>query len=83
IQQVRDRRSLVAADVGHPGLKQRLRHRHDPFAVEGLAVAQLERLDFVVKGNLQDLSPMRTEPGRREKTRPASRPLAAGCFGLL
>ena len=39
VEQVRDRRALVAADVGHARLQQRLGDREDALAVEGLAGA--------------------------------------------
>ena len=40
VEQVRDRRALVAADIAHARLQQRLGDREDAFAVEGLAVAE-------------------------------------------
>jgi len=39
IEQMRNRRSLVAADVGDAGLQQRFRHGEDALAVEGFTVA--------------------------------------------
>ena len=44
VQQVRDRRALVAADIGHARLQQRLGHGEDALAVKGLAVAEPQRL---------------------------------------
>src|SRR5262249_56764467 len=38
------RRALIAADIAHAGLQQRLGHGEDALAVEGLALAELERL---------------------------------------
>ena len=49
IHQMRDRRALIAADIGDAGLQQRLGDRQDAFAAEDLAVAELEVLDFAGK----------------------------------
>ena len=43
VEQMRHRRALVAADIAHARLQQRLGHGQDALAVEGLAVAELER----------------------------------------
>jgi hypothetical protein len=45
-------RALVAADVRDARLQQRLRHREDSLAVEGLAVSQLQLLDFFLERTL-------------------------------
>jgi hypothetical protein len=47
VEKVRDRRALVAADVRHARLQQRLGDREDAFAVEGLAVAEAQGLYFL------------------------------------
>ena len=49
VHHVRHRRALVAADVGDAGLQQRLGDGEDRLAVEGLAVAELELLDFFLE----------------------------------
>jgi hypothetical protein len=49
VEQVRDRRALVAADVRHPGLEQRLGDGEDAFAVEGLAGAEAKRFHFLAE----------------------------------
>jgi hypothetical protein len=49
VQQVRDGRTLVAAHIGHARLQQRLGHGQDALAMEGLAGAELQRLDFIVE----------------------------------
>ena len=49
VEQVRDRRALVAADIAHAGLQQRLGDREDALAAEDLAVAQLQRLHFLLE----------------------------------
>ncbi len=49
VEQVGDRRALVAADVRDARLQQRLGDRQDAFAAEGLAVPQLERLHFLLE----------------------------------
>jgi hypothetical protein len=46
VEQVRHRRALVAADVGHARLQQRLGDGEDALAVEGGACAQLQLLDL-------------------------------------
>ncbi len=50
VEQVGDRRALVAADIAHARLQQRLGDREDALAVKGLAVAQLERLHLFFEG---------------------------------
>ena len=50
VEQMRDRRALVAAHIGDAGLQQRLGHREDALAAKGLAVAELERFDFFAEG---------------------------------
>ena len=49
VEQMRHRRALVAADIAHAGLQQRLGDREDAFAAEDVAVAQLERLHFLLE----------------------------------
>ena len=56
VEQVRHRRALVAADVGHARLQQRLGDREDAFAVEGLAVAEAQGLDFLSELAFHSLS---------------------------
>ena len=46
VEQVRHRRTLVAADVGHTRLQQRLGDGENAFAMEHAARAQLELLDL-------------------------------------
>ena len=49
VEQMRDRRALIAADVRDARLQQRLGDRENAFAVEGLAVAQPQRLHFLLE----------------------------------
>jgi hypothetical protein len=56
VEQVRDRRALVSADVRHAGLEQRLGDREDAFAVEGLAVTEPKRLYFLGELAFHNLS---------------------------
>jgi hypothetical protein len=49
IEQVRDRRALITADIAHARLQQRLGHREDALAAEGLAVAELKRLHLFLE----------------------------------
>ena len=46
VHQMRDRRALVAADVGDPGLQQRLGDGENALAAELRAFAEAQRLDF-------------------------------------
>jgi hypothetical protein len=49
VQQVRHRRALVAAHIGHARLQQRLGDGQDALAMEGVARAQAQRLDFLAE----------------------------------
>ena len=49
VDQVRDRRALVAGDIGHAGLQQRLGDGQDALAAEFLAGAELQLLDFLLE----------------------------------
>ena len=58
VHQMRDRRALVAADIGYAGLQQRLGDRENAFAAKLFALAQFEIFDLASKrtfshGNLQ------------------------------
>jgi hypothetical protein len=46
VHQMRDRRTLVAPDVGDAGLQQRLGDRKNALAAKNLARAELEIFDF-------------------------------------
>ena len=46
IHQMRDRRALIAADIGHAGLQQRLGDGENSLAAEFLAFAEFEILHF-------------------------------------
>ena len=59
VEQVRDRRALIAADIAHARLQQRLGHREDALAAEGLAVAELERLHFFLERAFHPPDPSR------------------------
>ena len=50
IDQVTDRRALIAADIGHPRLQQRLGDGENPLAMQFAAVAEAQLLDFPGKG---------------------------------
>ena len=52
VHQVRDRRALVAGDVGHAGLKEGLGDGEDAFAGELVALAEMELLDLFREGSL-------------------------------
>ena len=49
VHQMRDRRALVAAHIGNARLQQRLGDREDALAMEHLALAELQALDFARK----------------------------------
>src|ERR1700682_6323290 len=46
VEKMRDRRALVAADIGDTGLQQRLGDCKNALAAEGFAAAELQRLHF-------------------------------------
>ena len=47
VHQVRDRRALIAADVAHAGLQQRLGDRQDALAAKLRALADAKLSDFL------------------------------------
>ncbi len=49
VHQVRDRRTLIAADIGYAGLQQRLGNRQNALAAEDIAVPELQVFDFTRK----------------------------------
>ena len=49
IEQMRHRRTLVAADVSHARLEQGFGDGQNALAVEGVALAQAQRLDLMLK----------------------------------
>jgi hypothetical protein len=49
VHQVRDRRALVASDIGDARLQQRLGHRQDALAMKLGAFAELQLLDFLLE----------------------------------
>ena len=53
IEQVADRRALIAADIGHTRLQQRLGDREDALAAKLLAVAQPQTGDLFAERNFQ------------------------------
>ena len=74
VHQVRDRRALIAADIGHARLQQRLGDREDSLAVKGLVRAEAQRLDLFRKGPFRHRAfpkrfPAKSYPVRREKAR--------------
>jgi hypothetical protein len=59
---MRDRRALIAGDVGHAALEQGLGHGQNALAAEFLAGPQTELLDFLLEGTFRhgDLSAIDT-----------------------
>ena len=53
IHQMRDGRALIAADVGDPGLQQRLGDGENALAAEFRALAEPQRLDFFARMNVR------------------------------
>ena len=53
VDEVRDRRALVAGNVGHAGLQQRLGDREDAFAAELLASAEAQQLHLFLERPLR------------------------------
>ena len=49
VHQVRNRRALIAPDIGDAGLQQRLGDRENPLAAKNLAVAEFQILDLACK----------------------------------
>ncbi len=49
VHQMRDGRTLVAADIGHAGLQQGLGDREDALAAKDLALAELQVFDLARK----------------------------------
>ena len=58
IDEMRDRRALVAGDIGHAGLQQRLGDGEDAFAAEFLAGAEPELLDFLLERSFRHRRPL-------------------------
>src|SRR6202043_709136 len=56
VEEGRDRRSLITAHIADAGLQQRLGPRQDAFAPEGVAVPDLDRFDFRLKGAFHERS---------------------------
>ncbi len=54
VEQMRDRRALVAADIGDARLQQRLGHGEDALAMESGAVAEAQALDFFSERNFHE-----------------------------
>ena len=53
VDQMRDRRALVAADIGHARLQDRLGDGQDALAAEQLAVAEAQRTHLLLEGPLR------------------------------
>ena len=53
VDQMRDRRALVAADIGHARLQDRLGDGQDALAAEDLAVAEAQRAHLLLEGALR------------------------------
>jgi len=53
VEQVRDRCTLVAADIGDAGLQQRLGDRENALAVERVPGAQAQVANLLVERNFQ------------------------------
>jgi len=54
---VRDGSALVAGDVGDPGFEEGLGDREDALAMEFVAIAQPELLDFPLEGAFRHTVP--------------------------
>src|SRR5471030_1452233 len=53
VDQMRDRRALVAADIGNACLEDRLGDREDAFATKDFALAETQRADFFLERALR------------------------------
>ena len=49
VEQMRDRRALIAADIADTGLQQRLGDSEDALAAKRLACAEPQRIDFFLE----------------------------------
>ena len=76
VHQMRDRRALIAADIGDAGLQQRLGDRENALAAEVLAVAELQVLDFSSERAFRHFGP---PPGAAERGAPHSSATAYFC----
>jgi hypothetical protein len=47
VEQMRHRRALIAADIGHARLQQRLGDGENTLAAKGIAIAEPQRLHFL------------------------------------
>ena len=70
IHQMRNRRALIAADIGDPGLQQRLGDRENSLAAKNLAVAELQILDLACKRAFGHLLRPFAPPARRSSSIP-------------
>ena len=62
VEQVRDRRTLVTADIAHARLQQRLGNGQDSLAAEGVSRTEFQRLNFLLERALHhDLRNCRCE----------------------
>src|SRR5690606_20146202 len=83
VHHVRHRRALIAADVGHARLQQRLGDREYSLAVEGVAVPELELGDFGLERALHTTSsPYCNRPGSQVAT-PGTRNTSASSARLI
>ena len=53
VHQMRDRRALIAGDIGDAGLQQRLGNGENALAAEDFAVAEFEVLDLAREGTFR------------------------------
>ncbi len=60
VHEMRDRRALIACDVGNAGLKQGFGDRENAFAAKDIASAQPQVLNFALEGPFRHrLAPFR------------------------
>ena len=57
VDEMGHRRALIAADISHAGLQQRLGDGEDALAVEDLPVSQAQQLDLALEGFFHCLPP--------------------------
>ena len=61
VHEMRDRRALIAADIGDAGLEQRFRDRENALAAKDLAGAEPQVLNFALEGPFRHrLAPFRS-----------------------
>jgi hypothetical protein len=57
VEKMRDRRALIAADIAHARLQQRLGDGKDTFTAKYFAIAEPQRIDFLFERAFHEVIP--------------------------